>query len=59
MELWDVYDGKRRPTGQTHVRGKALREGENHIVVGVIVYNSKGEIFVTRRSLEKISDGGK
>lgn len=50
MEFWDVYDENRRLTGRTHKRGEPMKEGENHLVVGAIVFNSKNEILVTKRS---------
>lgn len=59
MELWDIYDNRRRLTGGTHIRGEAMGEGENHLVVGVIIYNSKAEILITRRSHEKESNPGR
>ena len=59
MELWDVYDDRRMPLHKTHQRGKSMGEGENHVAVGVIVFNSRGEILITRRSAEKRSDPGK
>lgn len=59
MELWDVYDDNRNKTGKTHMRGRRMACGENHVVIGVILYNSEGEILITRRSPEKRSDPGK
>lgn len=53
MEIWDVYDDQRRPTGRTHIRGRLMAGGENHIAVGIIVFNRKGEILLTRRCPEK------
>ena len=59
VELWDVYDDSRNKTGKTHMRGRRLSCGENHIVIGVILYSPQGEILITRRSPEKRSDPGK
>lgn len=53
MELWDVYDKNGKPTGRTHVRGVPMEPGDYHLVVGVLVFNSRDEVFCTRRSLQK------
>ena len=34
-ELWDLYDGRRRPLGKTHRRGLPLAPGEYHLVVEI------------------------
>lgn len=53
MELWDVYDAKRRPLHRTHVRGVPMAKGEYHLVVFVWVFNSRGELLLTKRAPEK------
>lgn len=55
MELWDVYDKERRPLGKTHVRGTPMAKGEYHLVVFVWVFNSHGQVLMTKRSPEKQS----
>lgn len=55
MELWDVYDERRRRTGRTHVRGVPLRPGEYHLVVFAWIYNARGEILLTLRDPQKPS----
>lgn len=55
MELWDIYDAQRRPTGRTHARGVPMRRGEYHINVFVWIFNSAGELLLTKRSPEKES----
>ena len=55
MELWDLYDKERRPLGKTHVRGVPLAKGEYHLVVFVWVFNSHGQVLMTKRSPEKQS----
>ena len=55
MELWDIYDAQRRPTGRTHARGAPMRRGEYHINVFVWIFNSAGELLLTKRSPEKES----
>ena len=55
MELWDLYDKERRPLGKTHLRGVPLAKGEYHLVVFVWVFNSCGQVLMTKRSPEKQS----
>lgn len=50
MELWDVYDQCMQKTGQTHVRGVPLEEGEYHLIVHVYPVNSKGQILIQKRA---------
>ncbi len=58
MELWDVYDKNRQPVGKTHVRGVPMKKGEYHLVVFVWVFNSRGQVLLTRRAPEKQSYAG-
>ena len=53
MELWDIYDEERRLTGKTMVRGEAYPEDGYHLVVHMCVFNSKGEMLLQRRQLDK------
>lgn len=46
MELWDLYDIDRRKTGETHVRGVDVPEGRYHMVVHVVIFNSRGEMLI-------------
>lgn len=55
MELWDLYDKKRRPLGRTHVRGVPLEKGTCHLVVFVWVFSDDGKVLLTKRSPEKKS----
>lgn len=55
MELWDVYDENRTPLGKTILRGTRMKKGEYHLVVFVWVFNSRGELLLTKRSPEKRS----
>ena len=52
-ELWDLYDQDRNLLGRTHPRGTPVPEGTRHLAVAVAVFNSAGEILLTRRSQEK------
>ena len=49
MEIWDVYDGLRQPTGQTHERGKPMRVKEYHLVVHGCVFNPEGQMLIQQR----------
>lgn len=53
MELNDVYDKDRNPTGRTHRRGTPWRSGEYGLVVCVWVYNDDGQVLLTRRAPQK------
>lgn len=55
MELWDVYNEKRQPLGKVHKRGIPMKRGQYHVSVFVWVFNSKGEVLLTKRSPEKRS----
>ena len=55
MELWDLYDGDRRPLGRTHVRGVPCPPGVYHLVVTVWTVNSRGDILLTLRDPAKES----
>ncbi|MGI6255074.1 MAG: NUDIX hydrolase [Acutalibacter sp.] len=52
-ELWDLYGPDRNLLGRTHPRGTPLPEGTRHLAVAVAVFNSQGQILLTRRSPEK------
>ena len=43
MELWDIYDAKKKPTGRTMKRNDwCLKDGEYHLtVLGVITRDRK------------------
>lgn len=49
MEVWDLYDRDRIPTGETHPRGTPLPEGRYHMVVHVVIFNSRGEMLIQQR----------
>lgn len=55
MELWDVYDAQRRPLGKTHRRGTPMPHGEYHLIAFVWIFNSRGQLLLTKRSPEKES----
>lgn len=54
MELWDIYDEEGQPTGRTHSRMEPLQPGDYHLVVTVVLVNSRREVLCTHRSPEKL-----
>ena len=57
-EYWDIFDENRQPTGRIHKRGDPLPDGDCHLVVRAWIVNSKGELLITRRALNKIGFPG-
>ena len=49
MELWDVYDADRNPTGRTAVRGEKLGPDDYHLVVHVCIFGSDGRMLIQQR----------
>ena len=49
MELWNLYDRDRHPTGEILERGKPVPPGRYHLVVHVVIFNSKGEMLIQQR----------
>lgn len=55
MELWDVYDIDRQKTGRLakRVKGKTLPQGDYHLVVHICLFNTKGQLLIQQRQLDK------
>lgn len=53
MELWDVYDADRNPTGRTMVRGGVRRPGELHLVIHVCIFDARGRMLIQQRQTFK------
>ena len=53
MELNDIYDESRNPTGRVHLRGTPWQPGEYGVVGGVWVYDGRGHLLLTRRAKGK------
>ena len=53
MEKWDIYDKDRCKTGRIVIRGQKMKEGENHLVVHVCVFNPKGQLLIQQRQSNK------
>ena len=51
MEILDIYDSNRMPTGRTFVRG-TKPEGGYYLVAQVIVFNTKGQMLIQQRQAQ-------
>ena len=49
MELFDLYDNRRRLTGETMVRGGDVPPGRRRLVVHICVFNSAGQLLIQQR----------
>ena len=50
-EFWDIYEENRNKTGNLAQRdGYEFKDGEYHIVVTGIIFNSKYEILISKRA---------
>lgn len=50
-EFWDIYDENRNKTGKLAERdGYEFKDGEYHVVVTGIIFNSKYEILISKRA---------
>lgn len=49
MEIFDLYDAKRRLTGETMVRGTPTPPERYRLVVHVCIFNSRGEMLIQQR----------
>ena len=51
VEFWDIYDEDRNKTGKLAERdGYEFKDGEYHVVVTGIIFNSKYEILISKRA---------
>jgi 8-oxo-dGTP pyrophosphatase MutT (NUDIX family) len=54
MEMWDIYDENKKPTGRTMKRNDwRLKAGEYHLTVLGVVVHSDGRFLVTKRVMTK------
>lgn len=54
MELWDIYDKDKKPTGRTMKRNDwCLKEGEYHLSVLGVIQRSDGKYLITKRAADK------
>ena len=62
MELWDIYDAKKKPTGRTMKRNDwCLKDGEYHLTVLGVITRPDGKYLITKRVMTKAwaAAGGK
>ena len=52
-EIWDLYNENRELLGKEHVRGEQLPIDGYHLVVHVLIRNSKGEYLIAQRSANR------
>lgn len=53
MEIWDVLDKDRKPTGETVVRGVHRPPEQFHLVVHIWIKNQQGQYLITKRTPNK------
>jgi len=53
MEVWDLYDKNGHKIDKTMIRGHKIPEGTYHLVVHIMIMNSKGDFLVQKRAKEK------
>ena len=54
MELWDIYDENKKPTGRTMKRNDwCLKDGEYHLTVLGVVGRPDGTFLITKRVMTK------
>ena len=49
MEVFDLYDAQRQPTGKTMTRGTRTPDGFYRLVVHVCIFNSQGQMLIQQR----------
>lgn len=49
IEYWDLLDGRRRPTGDTVLRGGEFPAGYYHTVVHVCLFGGDGRMLIQKR----------
>ncbi len=55
METFDLYDNYRALTGRTMERYTEVPEGYYRLVIHICIFNSRGELLIQRRQLDKNS----
>ena len=54
MELWDIYDKNKQPTGRTMVRNDwCLKDDEYHLSVLGVLVREDGRVLITQRVMSK------
>lgn len=58
MEYFDIYSENGLPTGKTKLRKEVHRDGDWHRAIDIWILNSKNELLLQKRALEKESFPG-
>ena len=59
MELWDIYDMNKNPTGRTMVRNDwTMKEGDYYLSVLGVVHRPDGRFLITQRAMDKAWEPG-
>ena len=54
MELWDIYDKEKKPTGRTMQRNDwCLKDDEYHLSVLGVIKRTDGKYLITKRAMDK------
>ena len=54
MELWDIYDSNKQPTGRTMNRNDwHMQDGDYHLTVLALVKTPEGRLLITQRKADK------
>lgn len=54
MELWDIYDKDKKPTGRTMKRNDwHMKDGEYHLTVLGVIHRPDGRFLITKRVMTK------
>ena len=54
MELWDIYDINKNPTGRTMVRNDwTMKEGDYYLSVLGVIHRPDGRFLITQRAMDK------
>lgn len=58
MEMFDLYDDNRIPLNRTIERGEKCPPNTNRMTIHICIFNSKNEMLIQRRILNKKNWGG-
>jgi mutator protein MutT len=54
MEIWDIYDSEKKPTGRTMIRDDwHMEPGEYHLTVLGVICRRDGRYLITQRKMDK------
>ena len=54
MEIWDIYDSDKQPTGRTMIRDDwHMKPGEYHLTVLGVICRKDGKYLITQRKMDK------